>query len=157
MPGEPSVWKIGYRAAVLANGATPYPLLDVLRILADSADHLHNEHNCDAHGWEVIAEARDAAREIIAEMTRVCGPELVDEGHGYGGHTALDAAREEGRHTGLEEAAKVCDDRAGTREAVAEEMHNAREYKDATTYRTYAAAERALAGTIRALATQEPK
>lgn len=44
---------------------TPYPLHDVLRILADAADHLLNDHNCDTHGYETITASRNAAREIL--------------------------------------------------------------------------------------------
>ena len=65
-------------------------------------------------------------------------------------------AYEAGRKAGIEEAARVCDDRATIREDAAEEMHKAGSYSDATTYRTYAAAERALAGTLRGLATKPP-
>jgi nucleoside-diphosphate-sugar epimerase len=79
--------KKGYRAAVLTNGATPYPLLDVLRILADAADHLLKDHNCDTHGWEETHEAACAAREIIAEVVRECGAGVLGEGQGDGGAT----------------------------------------------------------------------
>lgn len=75
----------GYRAALLTNGSTPYPLLDVLRILADATDHLFREHDCDSQGWEVRKEAAGAAREIIAEVMRVCGEDVVNKGHGDGG------------------------------------------------------------------------
>lgn len=75
----------GYRAAILTNGSTPYPLLDVLRILADATDHLFREHDCDSQGWEVRKEAASAAREIIAEVVRVCGEDIVNDGHGDGG------------------------------------------------------------------------
>lgn len=91
--------KRGYRAAVLTNGATPYPLLDVLRILADAADHLLKDHNCDIHGWEETHEAACAAREIIAEVVRECGADVLAEGHGEDGNTAALAAAELRGHT----------------------------------------------------------
>jgi len=64
----------------------------------------------------------------------------------------LVARSRNGRLDGLEEAAQVCSERADTREAAAEEMHKAREYSDATLYRTYATAERSLALTLAARA-----
>ncbi len=67
----------------------------------------------------------------------------------------LDAAREQGRLAGLREAADLADERATKRETAAEEMHNAGEYRDAAMYRTYATAERSLAGTIRTIATKK--
>lgn len=44
--------------------STPWPLVAVLRRLADAADHLLRVHDCDAQGWEGIGVARDKAREI---------------------------------------------------------------------------------------------
>ena len=38
-----------------------------------------------------MSEARNAAREILREFKSVCGPAIVNEGHGYGGNTAEDA------------------------------------------------------------------
>jgi hypothetical protein len=48
---------------------TAWPLRDVLEKLADAANHLLGEHDCDCHGHEEIAQARDAARRIMAQMT----------------------------------------------------------------------------------------
>jgi hypothetical protein len=42
----------------------PWPLVDVLDCLADAADHLLNEHNCDMHSHEQVATARDFARQF---------------------------------------------------------------------------------------------
>ena len=39
-----------------------YPLWDVLRMLAEAAGHLHNEHNCDHAGYETMRQAAEAAR-----------------------------------------------------------------------------------------------
>ncbi len=47
---------------------TSYPVHEVLRLLADAADHLLKAHDCDAHGWEVVGGARDAAREILKRL-----------------------------------------------------------------------------------------
>jgi hypothetical protein len=46
----------------------PWPLFSVLKKLADAADHLLNEHSCDAHGYEEVGAARDSARRIIAKL-----------------------------------------------------------------------------------------
>lgn len=42
---------------------TPYPMRDVLRMLADNADLLLNRYNYDGHGHEIVQAARDRARE----------------------------------------------------------------------------------------------
>ena len=47
---------------------TPWPLPSVLERLCEAADHLHNDHNCDAHGWETACEARDSARRILPNL-----------------------------------------------------------------------------------------
>lgn len=47
---------------------TPYPLADVLTRLADAADHLLKAHDCDAHGYEGVGYARDAARRMAKEI-----------------------------------------------------------------------------------------
>ena len=47
---------------------TPWPLLEVLRRLSDAADHLLRDHDCDAHGYEGVGLARDAAMARIAEL-----------------------------------------------------------------------------------------
>ena len=48
----------------------PWPLTEVLTRLADAADHLLRDHDCDTHGWEGIGIARDRAREIVRDLTR---------------------------------------------------------------------------------------
>ncbi len=80
----------GIRKAATVNGSTPYPLLDVLRILCDVADHALGAHSCDHHGYEVWSEARDAGRECLRELTRlatVVGPleASLDDGAVAGG------------------------------------------------------------------------
>jgi len=47
---------------------TSWPLRDVLRRLADGADHLLKDHSCDAHGYEELGSARDAARSILESL-----------------------------------------------------------------------------------------
>lgn len=47
---------------------TPYPLREVLEQLADAADHLLGTHSCDAHGYEGVGLARDAARRMVAVL-----------------------------------------------------------------------------------------
>ena len=55
-----------FRAALALD--EPYPLHDVLRILADAADHMLNVHSCDADGYETVIASRDAAREILRRL-----------------------------------------------------------------------------------------
>lgn len=47
----------------------PYPLHDILRILADAAQHLFEVHDCDHQGWEVTREAMLAARAMHVRLT----------------------------------------------------------------------------------------
>lgn len=46
--------------------STPWPLVEVLRVLAEAAGHLLDEHSCDVDGHEAIAICRDVARARIA-------------------------------------------------------------------------------------------
>lgn len=46
----------------------PWPLISVLRRLADAADHLNSAHDCDMHGYEEVREAAAAAREILRDL-----------------------------------------------------------------------------------------
>jgi len=48
---------------------SPWPLSEVLTRLADAADHLLRDHDCDTYGWEGITVARDAARRYAAQLT----------------------------------------------------------------------------------------
>lgn len=50
-----------------------WSLSDVLEKLADGADHLLADHDCDAHGWEQLAEASAVARKYIAAITAYRG------------------------------------------------------------------------------------
>lgn len=43
---------------------TPYPVPSVLRILAAFGLHALNDHDCDAHGWEVRAHATNVAGQL---------------------------------------------------------------------------------------------
>lgn len=43
---------------------TPWPLSDVLRVLADAAEHLLQVHDCDHDGYEAIDQAMRVARKI---------------------------------------------------------------------------------------------
>jgi hypothetical protein len=45
----------------------PWPLRDVLVRLADAAEHLLRDHDCDTHGYEGIKEATQAARRILRD------------------------------------------------------------------------------------------
>lgn len=57
---------IADRATLAALGlGTPFPVHEVLRILADGVDHLEDAHDCDGDGWENRRRARDAARDIV--------------------------------------------------------------------------------------------
>jgi len=46
----------------------PWSLTSVLKRLADAADHLLDAHDCDAHGYEEVGAARDAARDILRRL-----------------------------------------------------------------------------------------
>lgn len=46
-----------------------WPIVDCLAKLADAADHLLKDHDCDTDGWEQISSARDAARRHIDRLT----------------------------------------------------------------------------------------
>jgi hypothetical protein len=46
----------------------PWSLRDVLARLADAADHLLDAHCCDAHGYEGVIEARNAARTAVVQL-----------------------------------------------------------------------------------------
>jgi hypothetical protein len=47
--------------------SSPWPPHDVVRKLVEAADHLLNDHNCDAHGYEGVMQARDRARKWLSE------------------------------------------------------------------------------------------
>jgi len=46
----------------------------IIERLADAADHLLGDHDCDAHGWEGVQAARDAARELLVRF-KARGPQ----------------------------------------------------------------------------------
>lgn len=47
---------------------TPWPATEILRRLADAADHLLGVHACDAHGYEGVTIARDEARRMADRL-----------------------------------------------------------------------------------------
>lgn len=49
----------------------PWSLLSILETLAEAADHLLTVHDCDRHGWEGVSHARDAARSVVAALSKV--------------------------------------------------------------------------------------
>lgn len=49
----------------------PWTTPDVLKKLADAADHLLREHDCDCHGHEEIAVARDVARAVSKALEKL--------------------------------------------------------------------------------------
>lgn len=67
-------------AAALAEVMNPRGIYDawtlnrVLRRLADAADHLLNDHSCDAHGYEGVVCARDAARDHADAIEKLALP-----------------------------------------------------------------------------------
>jgi hypothetical protein len=65
--------------AALHGGAWPIP--ECLRVLADAADHLLRDHNCDDHGCECVMQARDAARRHVAALS----PDQQQPAPGVGG------------------------------------------------------------------------
>ena len=56
----------------LVGSNTPWPLRDVLKTLADAAEHLLKDHDCDAHGYENVDEAVKLARQYT-EKARELG------------------------------------------------------------------------------------
>jgi hypothetical protein len=52
---------------ILAHEDEPWTLVHVLEKLAGAADHLLAAHDCDCHGHEEIARARDVARRILGK------------------------------------------------------------------------------------------
>ena len=59
--------ELGRLQSMLALDA-PYAVHDVLTRLADAADHLHEDHNCDCDGWEMTRAAAASARRIVAAL-----------------------------------------------------------------------------------------
>lgn len=47
---------------------SPFPVVEVLTILADAEDHLRHHHNCDDIGHERRLYAQQAARRIVAAL-----------------------------------------------------------------------------------------
>jgi hypothetical protein len=129
--------------AVESGDLMPGPLAMASLILADTLESRQDAKNRLSWGW-------DDAR--TGKGYRV----VVEHSEGESHAQAVEKAREQGRREGLVEAATFADDRASKREATAEEMHAAKEYRDASLYRTYATAERSLAGEFRRLALVLP-
>jgi len=50
---------------------TPWPLHEVLSRLVLAADHLADDHACDAHGYEGLYEAVAAARRFLVKLPGV--------------------------------------------------------------------------------------
>jgi hypothetical protein len=61
----------------LIGADTPWPLGEVVKRLADAAEHLLRVHDCDTHGWEGIGQARDAAREYL-RLLSVERPQILN-------------------------------------------------------------------------------
>jgi hypothetical protein len=61
--------------AALHGGA--WPVHECLRVLADAADHLLLDHNCDDTGYECVMQARDAARKHVEALTMQSAPGVV--------------------------------------------------------------------------------
>jgi len=53
----------------------PYAVHDVLTRLADAAEHLHRDHDCDADGWEMTEAAAASARRIVAALVGYTPPD----------------------------------------------------------------------------------
>lgn len=59
----------------------PWSVLDVLSKLADAAEHLRDVHDCDAHGYEEVKAAAEAARAHVARIQLfVAGVRQREEG-----------------------------------------------------------------------------
>lgn len=58
----------------------PWPIVSILRRLADAADHFLQVHDCDHHGWEGVGIARDEARKradaLDALLSRSASPSM---------------------------------------------------------------------------------
>ena len=74
---QPSSASAGDAEALASGNDTAWPLRSVLNVLANAADHLLRDHNCDEHGWEMTSAARDAARALLAAAP---SPEGAPEG-----------------------------------------------------------------------------
>ena len=48
----------------------PWPTLDAVKRLVDAADHLLDDHSCDAHGYEGLMFARDAMRQRLERFRK---------------------------------------------------------------------------------------
>jgi hypothetical protein len=70
--------ELGRLQSMLALDA-PYAVHDVLTQLADAADHLDRDHNCDRDGWEVTRAAAESARRIVAALVGYKPPERDTE------------------------------------------------------------------------------
>lgn len=51
----------------------PWPVIEVLHILANWCDHLGQEHDCDCNGYEVRIEAIKSARLIVLALQSALG------------------------------------------------------------------------------------
>lgn len=51
----------------------PWPADDVLHMLANAADHLLGDHDCDAHGYEELLVCVERARELVKMMRQPIG------------------------------------------------------------------------------------
>lgn len=57
-------------------GCESWPVWDILDRLADAAEHLLGDHNCDSHGYEEVQHCRDLARDYAAKLQAAhCPPE----------------------------------------------------------------------------------
>jgi hypothetical protein len=55
-------------AEVVEQSATRWPLREMLARLIESSDHLLRDHDCDAHGHEMVKGAADAARGLLRRL-----------------------------------------------------------------------------------------
>lgn len=56
------------RVALLEAIDTPYPLTEILGHFIKASDHLLHDHSCDAHGYEVLGGATEAARAMLGKL-----------------------------------------------------------------------------------------
>ena len=59
-------------------GDGPFPIIPCLAILADAADHLLKDHNCDSHNYEQVGNVAIVARQRIGEIKQALS-EKVEE------------------------------------------------------------------------------
>lgn len=72
---------------------TNFPLSDTLKLLVEWAQHLHDSHNCDCHGWEQRSFLIEAAQRYQNEIAQAAPAAQQEDAERY--------------HEGFDDAARV--------------------------------------------------